>query len=369
MPLPRFISRVRVTKSAFLLIHDCCQDFVLSRWSDNPYVYAIWSTICTVYIMSLVVYTALESQAGVKILIWLTYWSFYCVALRFVITNFNAWLNILILKNENASPHFYSIQNETVSNATQQHVDNQIVTVNCCSEGSSSEKCLQNAGVEDAGNHVENVPVNTRSRSEQNGNEESVPVIRSGGQTDQEENIPINRNGQTEQEENVPVNRNRQTEQGENSLPARIALQWFLQSISNSVSLIVTVLYWGLIYTGEPQDYNSINSHVITSLLVTGDILMSRAPIRMQHFHIPFTFLTIYITFTVVYWAAGGTNPKGQHFIYSVLDYSTRPGTAAMAICMIALFGIFLIQLYLYFLYRLRNFLYTWKREGVLFYA
>lgn len=128
--------------------------------------------------------------------------------------------------------------------------------------------------------------------------------------------------------------------------------------------MYVTFFFFWCTSPGEPQDYASINSHVINSLLVIGDIMISRAPIRIQHFHIPITYLGIYIVFTLIYWAAGGTNHNYQSFIYAMLDYSRRPLTATVAIAVIALFGVLLTQIFLYCLYRLRNALSGWRKTG-----
>lgn len=106
----------------------------------------------------------------------------------------------------------------------------------------------------------------------------------------------------------------------------------------------------------------SINSHVLNSFLVLSDIMLNRAPIRIQHAHMPVIFLSIYITFTLIYWGAGGTNHKGHMYIYRVLDYSGRPGTAAIAICVVALIAVPLIQVFLYGLYRLKTALHArWR--------
>ena len=51
----------------------------------------------------------------------------------------------------------------------------------------------------------------------------------------------------------------------------------------------------------------------------------------MKHFYQGFLFLTCYIVFTVVWWAAGGTDAEGHHYIYPVLDYD-QPVEAALLI-------------------------------------
>ena len=66
-------------------------------------------------------------------------------------------------------------------------------------------------------------------------------------------------------------------------------------------------------------------------------------------------FIVVYCLFTVIYWAAGGTNhiDKGR-YIYKVIDYSNNPGLAVGLFIGCLLVGAPLVQLILYGLYRLR---------------
>ncbi|CAG5132212.1 unnamed protein product [Candidula unifasciata] len=317
------MSRLRclrdITKESFFLIHGCPLDFLLSKWCDNPLVYTVWSTLCSVYTVALVIYTSFASGYGIKILIWLTYWAFYSVTLRFIITAWNCWqfvLNDKTLYSAMIPCHLPGRANNTNGN----HL------------GNDSELVMPNCGMAET-----NISCEERQISD---------------------------NKDDKVETHVTVCSDEHGQDQPDGLSAMLRCQWFLQNISNSASILVTVLFWALVYTGDTQNYASINSHVINSLLVIGDIMISRAPIRIQHLHIPFIYLAIYITFTLIYWAAGGTNHKGEYFIYGVLDYSKRVKTAVVAICLIALLGLLITQMFLYFLHRLRNCLYSWGKTG-----
>ena len=73
---------------------------------------------------------------------------------------------------------------------------------------------------------------------------------------------------------------------------------------------------------------------------------------RIHHFVYTFLFVLAYILFTVVYWAAGGQNHRGENFIYSLLDYSGHPGRAVLVVFAVDFVGTPLLQIVLYALFR-----------------
>uniref|UniRef100_A0A0B7AVK2 Protein rolling stone n=1 Tax=Arion vulgaris TaxID=1028688 RepID=A0A0B7AVK2_9EUPU len=324
MPWPRFITSI--SRESFLLIHDCPQDFVLTKWWDNPFVYAIWSTFCSIYIMTVVIYSALESGYGFKILMWLTYWSLYNIELRFTFAAYNCWSYILHeKKRQQAKPSFHLHVVDSSESIHKEQIDDQadnVFTQTSDTGRKSTDHCI-----------VDNIVDKQSERSD-------AQLFSS--KNDQRDPPQIN-------------------------LPVTMRCQWFFQNISNNISIMVTLLYWSLVYIGAPEDYGSINAHVTNSVIVIADIMISRAPIRIEHFHITLTYLSIYIGFTVLYWAAGGTNHINKPYIYSILNYSSRPHVAALVICLVALIGVILVQILTYYLYRLRNTLYSLRRRGVLF--
>ncbi|XP_012940198.1 protein rolling stone isoform X2 [Aplysia californica] len=248
-------------------------DFLSFKWLPQPGLYAIYATVCCVYTLAMTVYSGFDSPYGAKILIWMTYWGYYSLTLRFTVTAVNAWRNVVWLKYE--------------------------------SEGE--------------GNVFDESAPSPESEREESGE----------------------RRGSSSREMH--------------HLPPGLALQWLLQNISNSVSLLVTVLFWALVYTGVHQTYMSINSHAINSLLVLADVMLSAAPIHMLHFHMPLVYLMIYIAFTLIYWAGNGTNHRGEPYIYSVLDYSGKPKVAIVVIVCVALIIVPLTQVLLCGLRRLRE--------------
>ena len=57
----------------------------------SPIPYAIGVTCISIHAVTMAIYSGFSSVYGVKILIWLTYWSFFALTARFLVTAFNVW--------------------------------------------------------------------------------------------------------------------------------------------------------------------------------------------------------------------------------------------------------------------------------------
>ncbi|XP_072437968.1 uncharacterized protein [Chiloscyllium punctatum] len=108
-----------------------------------------------------------------------------------------------------------------------------------------------------------------------------------------------------------------------------ICIQWSLYNLSCVISLFVTIAFWSFDYIpGRAPDSVNINMHVINSVLVLLELGMTAAPIHLAHFIYTLLYCLSFIIFTVIYWAAGGTNLRGKPYIYRSLNYSETPGAA-----------------------------------------
>lgn len=148
---------------------------------------------------------------------------------------------------------------------------------------------------------------------------------------------------------------------------------WLLYIMGASVAMVVIVGYWGFVY--DPScvptttanstvnclvaDVYSVHIHLINGVLVIVDLYLSRFPYQLFHVFYPSIFTLLWVIFSVIYFAAGGTNPLDEgRYIYSVLDYGNNPGPAVgFAIVVIigpaiAFFGLFLLG-------RIRDAIYT----------
>ena len=102
-------------------------------------------------------------------------------------------------------------------------------------------------------------------------------------------------------------------------------IQWFLFELSTDAAVIVSIIYWSLIYDGSGVTAVSVNVHLVNAIIALVDLWFSGTPVRL--FHVIYTMLggAIYIIFSSIYYAASA------EAIYSVLDYGERPGTASAA--------------------------------------
>ena len=118
------------------------------------------------------------------------------------------------------------------------------------------------------------------------------------------------------------------------------------------MAVVVSILYWTLLYSGGPVD--NINAHLVNGIIALIDVVFSGVPVRILHFIYPAMFATAYAVFTGIYFAAGGTHPNGNPYIYPVIDYGNRPGLAVGLVVAVVLVMIPIINLMIFGLYSVR---------------
>lgn len=107
-------------------------------------------------------------------------------------------------------------------------------------------------------------------------------------------------------------------------------IQWVLFLLGTELAIVITILYWSLLYrpgyTVTGVDFNTHGTQSIVSII---ELLISGVPIRFYHFYFTQIFAGVYVVFSGIYFVAGGTNVRGtKRYIYSVLDYGENPGLA-----------------------------------------
>lgn len=163
-------------------------------------------------------------------------------------------------------------------------------------------------------------------------------------------------------------------EEDHNSYPTRWfhSVGWLLFNVAASVSLIVSTIYWSVLFPGQGNAESSNNDtkdtwemqnieidvvlHSINSILSLLDVFFSAMPVQL--FHAIYVMLAgiVYGVFSVIYWAAGGTNTYNhKEYIYPILDYGGRPTVAAVTLVVSILVVVPLVQLLLYGFYNLRK--------------
>ena len=78
-------------------------------------------------------------------------------------------------------------------------------------------------------------------------------------------------------------------------------------------------------------DAASLHAHGVNILILFIDLILSRIPFHLLHFLYPCILTTVYVVFSGVFYAAGGTDRHGNRYIYKTLDYENSPVTSTVA--------------------------------------
>jgi len=127
-------------------------------------------------------------------------------------------------------------------------------------------------------------------------------------------------------------------------------IHWASFAVFGEVALLVTVLYWAVLYTpGFPVDGVNANTHLTNGIVSVLDVLFFGLPISFLHFIYPIMFGATYAAFSGIYWAANGTNPADeQRYIYPILDYEDRAISASVTVVLVVLIAFPVIHLIYY---------------------
>lgn len=147
------------------------------------------------------------------------------------------------------------------------------------------------------------------------------------------------------------------TDDDDNELTFWYKASWVIFTIASVNSLVVTITYWSSIYSGGEIDGLIVNTNILASVLMLFEVTISNMPIRILHFIYSHVFGSIYVLFTVIYWAAKGTDKDGNHYIYESLDYQRYPGAAIFTVFFVLIVLQFMLHLFLYALFRFRAWL------------
>lgn len=131
---------------------------------------------------------------------------------------------------------------------------------------------------------------------------------------------------------------------------------WVIFIIAANAAILVTLLYWILIFTGKTSGLD-ISTHLINSVFIIADVMLSETPVRFLHFLYAWIYGACYVLLTVIFWASNGTNALGKPYIYSYIDYDESPGLSSGIVIGFVLLGQPLVQAILFGLFKLRGFL------------
>jgi len=129
---------------------------------------------------------------------------------------------------------------------------------------------------------------------------------------------------------------------------------WFFSTAIYSLALMVTVLFWSLLYEyKEAPSYSNLFVHLLQSVVVLIDQLVSRRQWRPLTAWASIPVPMVWLIFSLIYWAVGGTNNDGDNYIYPVLKWGEAPGQA-VGVTFLALVALPLIHCALALLTKLR---------------
>mmetsp|Transcript_44674 Transcript_44674/g.96040 ORF Transcript_44674/g.96040 Transcript_44674/m.96040 type:complete len:257 (-) Transcript_44674:57-827(-) len=106
----------------------------------------------------------------------------------------------------------------------------------------------------------------------------------------------------------------------------------YLQSSAVVTSSLVTIIYWAFLYdySESPSSVN-VMMHGGGMIIMLVDVAMNHQPMKIIDVWAPIAFAVVYLTFSLIYYAAGGTNWQGEPYIYVILDW--RDPASALQLC------------------------------------
>lgn len=140
----------------------------------------------------------------------------------------------------------------------------------------------------------------------------------------------------------------------ERPLPLLLRVDWVLHNITLSMSLVVSFVYWTIVYDGLRLELVTVTTHAANSVCVLIDLSITSIPVELTHIYQPIAYGLTYVFATFVYWLAGGVDPNGFNYIYPILDYSGNP-TGSLAVVVVTTVATALIHCAMCWLSRLRS--------------
>merc|ERR1719480_398011 len=102
---------------------------------------------------------------------------------------------------------------------------------------------------------------------------------------------------------------------------------------------MITILFWVLEYKPGISRLSplTVMMHGGNLILALVDMCMCRQPYYLSHVYAPMLIACLYVLFTIVYFAAGGTNDDGvRPYIYEALNWS-EPEKAGRLVALIVI--------------------------------
>ena len=129
-------------------------------------------------------------------------------------------------------------------------------------------------------------------------------------------------------------------------------IQWGLFAIGTEIAVAITIIYWPLIYNpSNPVNGVRFNTHGTQGIVAVVEVLIAGVPVRFYHFYFTMIFGAVFVVFSGIYYAAGGTNLGGDPFIYSILDYGNNSGGTVGVIFAVVFLLLPIVHIFFYLAY------------------
>nr|ADD38575.1 Protein rolling stone [Lepeophtheirus salmonis] len=155
--------------------------------------------------------------------------------------------------------------------------------------------------------------------------------------------------------ENIPISIQLPKDNGK--VPLWVSAKGTLGNITIVSAFTVTVLYWSLLYAydDDKATYSNIFIHGLNSVVCVIDIFIIERNVSLYQFYQPILFGVWYISYSIIYFFAGGTNLDGDPYIYPILDWR-NPGVAILTV-LVSLIVLICNHALYYAFYKIRLFL------------
>ena len=139
-------------------------------------------------------------------------------------------------------------------------------------------------------------------------------------------------------------------------------VHWVLFIIGVPVQICIMLLYWTLLSHLDPNrdSAENYNVHMLGGLVGLVDVFVSGIILSVYHLYLVVAYGCAYTVFTGIYFAANGTDPRGNPYIYPILDYGNNPGTSSAIALATPLVIVPLIYLLVYGISLVRRWLAHW---------
>ena len=135
-------------------------------------------------------------------------------------------------------------------------------------------------------------------------------------------------------------------------------VQWLFYLLGTELAVIISILYWALLYSGGGVSGVNANTHLVNGLFALVDTWICGIPTNTLHVVYIMIFGAVYVVFTGVYFALSG------NIVYDVLDYENSLGLAiGISFAVVILMGPLVHILIFYSMSKLQELILycTWK--------